>query len=117
MTVPRRAWHWLGTAASVRLITVGMLVYALVIASLVAGYARVSACVATYSNAAARSTSERAIAAAEDRAAQRKLAAALAGAQSLDDVRGAAGQLVTAIDTNDLRRAQNPPPPGPEDRC
>src|SRR6185436_18786647 len=65
MTAPRQAWHWLGTAASVRLITLGMVVYALAIGGLVAGYARVSACLSTYSNASARSTGERTIAAAE----------------------------------------------------
>jgi hypothetical protein len=117
MTKARRAWSWLGTPGSVRLITLGMVVYALAIAGLVAGYARVSACIATYSNAAARSTNERAIAAAEDRIAQRELAQALAGAQSLDDVRGAAARLVTAIDTNDLKRAQNPPPLPPDEAC
>jgi hypothetical protein len=117
MTAPRRAWSWLGTAASVRLITLGMLVYAIIIGGLVAGYAQVSNCVAIYSNAAARSTSERADAAAQDRAAQRGLAVALAEAETVEDVRAAAERVVSTIDENDQRRALSPPPPPPDERC
>lgn len=117
MTKARSAWSWLGTAASVRVITLGMVIYALVLAGLVAGYARVSACVATYSNAAARSTSERADAAAQDRQAQRSLASSIATARSIDDMRAAAAEVVSTIDENDKRRALSPPPPPPDERC
>ncbi|WBB94168.1 hypothetical protein [Verrucosispora sp. WMMC514] len=65
---PRRIWSWLGTPGSVRAITAGMLVYALLIGALVFGYARVSNCLASYADASARSTAARAQAAAEDRA-------------------------------------------------
>ncbi|MEV5211315.1 hypothetical protein AB0K35_27965 [Micromonospora sp. NPDC053740] len=65
---PRRVWTWLGTPGSVRVITAGMVVYALLIGALVFGYARVSGCLAQYADASARSTAARATAAGEDRA-------------------------------------------------
>lgn len=73
MTIPgvaarRRAWRWLGGPESVRVITVGMVAYALVIGALVVGYARVSGCLARYAEASASSTAARAQAASEDRA-------------------------------------------------
>ena len=117
MTAPRRAWGWLGTAASVRLITLGMLVYAIILGGLVAGYARVSNCVATYSNAAARSTTERTEAAGQDRQALRALASALAVGGQDADVQTAAAGVVTTMDENDKRRALSPPPPPPDERC
>ncbi|PZG17814.1 hypothetical protein C1I95_14790 [Micromonospora craterilacus] len=65
---PRRIWSWLGTPGSVRAITAGMVVYALLIGALVFGYARVSSCLAGYADASAVSTAARAKAASEDRA-------------------------------------------------
>lgn len=67
---PRRLWTWLGTPGSVRAITAGMVVYALLIGALVFGYARVSGCLAQYADASARSTAARAQAATEDRAVE-----------------------------------------------
>ena len=60
-------WGALGTPKAVRVISVGMLVYLLVIGGLTYGYARVSTCIASYADASARSTQARANAAAEDR--------------------------------------------------
>jgi hypothetical protein len=62
-----RLWAALGTQRAVRIVTVLMLVYALVIGALVFGYAKVQSCVTNYSNVAAQSTKARADAAAEDR--------------------------------------------------
>lgn len=117
MTQTRRAWSWLGTPASVRAISAGMVVYALILAGLVAGYARVSACLTTYNNRAAVATIERTEAAARDRAAQRAMAEALSQTDDLADVRAAAGELVRTIDEGDQARAKNPPPPPPGDYC
>lgn len=65
---PKRLWTWLGTPASVRAITAGMVVYALLIGALVFGYARVSSCLAQYAEASAQSQAARSVAADEDRA-------------------------------------------------
>lgn len=65
---PRRVWTWLGTPGSVRAITAGMVVYALLIGALVFGYARVSGCLAEYAEASALSNAARSQAADEDRA-------------------------------------------------
>lgn len=64
---PGRLWKALGTPNAVRVVTVLMLVYALVIGALVFGYAKVQSCVTDYSNQAATSTKARAAAAADDR--------------------------------------------------
>lgn len=61
-------WGALGTPRAVRIISVMMLVYLLVIGGLVFGYAKVSSCLAAYADQSARSTAIRASAAAEDRA-------------------------------------------------
>lgn len=60
-------WGALGTPKSVRVITVLMMVYAVVIGALVFGYAKVSGCLATYADRSATSQAVRAEAAAEDR--------------------------------------------------
>jgi hypothetical protein len=65
----RRIWTALGTPGMVRVISVGMLVYLLVIGALTYGYARVSNCLAKYADQSATSTTARAYAAAEDRRA------------------------------------------------
>ncbi len=63
----RTVWAALGTPSAVRVVTVLMMVYALVIGALVFGYAKVQGCVTRYSDLAATSTKARAEAAAEDR--------------------------------------------------
>jgi hypothetical protein len=60
-------WGALGTPKAVRIISVGMLVYLLILGGLTYGYARVSGCLATYADQSAVSTAARANAAAEDR--------------------------------------------------
>lgn len=62
-----RLWNALGTAKAVRIISIGMLAYLVVIGGLTYGYARVSGCLARYADASAVSTAARAEAAAEDR--------------------------------------------------
>jgi hypothetical protein len=64
-----KLWSALGTPKTVRVISVGMLVYLLVIGMLTYGYARVSDCLAVYADKSAVSTNARAKAAAEDRQA------------------------------------------------
>lgn len=64
---PKRLWTWLGTPASVRAITAGMVVYALLIGALMFGYARVSSCLAEYAEASARSQAARSAASDQDR--------------------------------------------------
>lgn len=51
----------------IRLITAGMILYAVVLGCLVAGYARVSGCIASYAERSAASTAARADLAAQDR--------------------------------------------------
>jgi hypothetical protein len=60
-------WGALGTPKAVRVISVGMLVYLLIIGGLTYGYARVSGCLASYADRSAVSQAARANAAAEDR--------------------------------------------------
>lgn len=63
----RRLWSALGTARAVRIISVCMLIYLLVIGGLTYGYAKVSGCLARYADQSATSQVARAEAAAEDR--------------------------------------------------
>lgn len=63
----RRLWASLGTQSAVRVISVMMLIYLLVIGFLVVGYSRVSSCLADYANKSAVSTNARANASAQDR--------------------------------------------------
>jgi len=60
-------WGALGTPTAVRIISVSMLIYLLIIGGLTYGYARVSGCLASYADQSAVSTAARADAAAEDR--------------------------------------------------
>jgi hypothetical protein len=60
-------WGALGTPKAVRVISVCMLVYLLIIGGLTYGYARVSGCLASYADRSAVSQAARANAAAEDR--------------------------------------------------
>jgi hypothetical protein len=65
---PRRSfWTALGTPRAVQIVTVLMIVYAIAIGALVFGYAQVSSCLASYAEAAAKSTAARAKLAADDR--------------------------------------------------
>jgi len=57
----------IGSPSAVRFIFVGMFVYAIIIGSLMLGYARVQGCLSDYSDQAAASTKGRSEAAAEDR--------------------------------------------------
>lgn len=63
----RGLWGALGTPKAVRIISVGMIVYLLIIGGLTYGYARVSGCLASYADKSAVSQAARANAAAEDR--------------------------------------------------
>lgn len=67
-----KLWTALGTPGTVRIISIGMLIYLLVIGFLTYGYARVSDCLAEYADQSAVSTTARASAAAEDRAADQE---------------------------------------------
>jgi hypothetical protein len=69
MLMPNKTGFWgaLGTPKAVRIISVGMLLYLIVIGGLTYGYAKVSGCLAAYADQSAVSTSARAKAAAEDR--------------------------------------------------
>lgn len=69
MSGPTRIWSALGTTAAVKVISVGMVVYLIVIGFLTYGYARVSDCLADYADQSAVATTARANAAAEDRKA------------------------------------------------
>jgi cell division protein FtsX len=60
-------WGALGRPQAVRVISVLMVVYLLILGGLTYGYANVSRCLAAYSDQSARSTALRAAAAAEDR--------------------------------------------------
>lgn len=60
-------WGALGTQKAVRIVTLMMIIYAIIIGGLVVGYANVSNCLAAYSDEAAGSTAARAKSAAEDR--------------------------------------------------
>lgn len=60
-------WGALGRPQAVRIISVLMLVYLLIIGGLTYGYANVSRCLAAYADQSAVSTAARAAAAAEDR--------------------------------------------------
>lgn len=60
-------WGALGRPQAVRIISVGMLIYLLVLGGLTYGYAQVSGCLAAYSERSAVSMAARANAAAEDR--------------------------------------------------
>lgn len=63
----RRLWASLGTQSAVRVISVLMLIYLLIIGFLVVGYSRVSSCLAIYADRSAISTNARAVVAAQDR--------------------------------------------------
>lgn len=63
----RRVWTALGTPGAVRIVTLMMLLYAVVIGALVFGYAKVQSCVTDYANSSASATKARADAAADDR--------------------------------------------------
>lgn len=146
MATTRRAWSWLGTASSVRLISVGMAVYALVIGLLVFGYANVSNCLATYADKSANSTAARAKIASEDReldardrvardkaetALDRALMAIVQQPQDRAETTAAFTELVkvrsaaaaTRTETNRQRalneaeRKKSPPPPPPSQTC
>ena len=60
-------WGALGRPQAVRIISVLMVVYLLILGGLTYGYANVSRCLAAYADQSARSTQARAAAAAEDR--------------------------------------------------
>ena len=60
-------WGALGTPKAVRVISVGMIAYLLVLGGLTYGYAKVSTCLAAYADQSATSQAIRAHAAAEDR--------------------------------------------------
>lgn len=60
-------WGALGTPKAVRIISVGMLIYLLIIGGLTYGYAEVSSCLARYADLSATSQAARADAAAQDR--------------------------------------------------
>jgi hypothetical protein len=64
---PGRIWSALGTPRAVRFISVGMLIYFLVIGALTFGYVKVQTCVTDYANQSAKSTRARADAATDDR--------------------------------------------------
>lgn len=72
MTRAKRIWSALGTSTAVKWISVGMVIYLIVIGFLTYGYARVSDCLAKYADQSAVSTTARANAAAEDRAADQE---------------------------------------------
>lgn len=67
--MPNRTGLWgaLGTPKAVRVISIGMLIYLLIIGGLTYGYAKVSGCLAKYADQSATSQAVRANAAAEDR--------------------------------------------------
>lgn len=68
MTSPtQRVWASLGTSSAVRVISIGMLIYLLVIGMLTFGYIKVQSCVTDYANDSATSTKARSDAAADDR--------------------------------------------------
>ncbi|MBF9135337.1 hypothetical protein I0C86_41540 [Plantactinospora sp. S1510] len=144
-TVAHRAWSALGTPTTVRIITAGMLVYAIMIGALVFGYARVSSCLASYADASAKSTAARADAAAEDRAlAELDRQAAVRNEDALDEtlqamarggsqaevqksfdrlllVRAETARIRTEANTTradiEERRRLNPVPPPPSESC
>ncbi|MFI7608888.1 hypothetical protein ACIBTV_27760 [Micromonospora sp. NPDC049366] len=107
----------MGTPMMVRVITAGMLVYALIIGGLFVGYVRVQSCLADYSDQAANRTSE--IAAATTRSSQAQIEGldALIGAGDADDVRTAIVKWRDTLVEYEQLRAQNPPPPSPAETC
>lgn len=60
-------WNSLGTQRAVRVISLLMVLYLIIMGFLVFGYARVSSCLANYADKSAVSTNARANAAAQDR--------------------------------------------------
>ena len=62
-----RAWTALGTPKAVQIISIGMVIYLLMLGGLTYGYAKVSSCLARYADESANSQAIRAGAAAEDR--------------------------------------------------
>ncbi|WP_431881583.1 hypothetical protein [Micromonospora chalcea] len=117
MSTARRAWSALGTPNMVRVISAGMIVYALILGALVVGYTRVQACVTQYSDASARRTAEIATATDRSAAAQIQLADALGGADDITSVKAAANQWAETIREQERLRASNPPPRPPSERC
>lgn len=100
-------WGALGTPRVVRIITLLVIAYALVIGSLVVGYVNVSRCVADYSDQAARATIVRNNAAAQDR----ELNAATDAVDNSDRVRLRADQnallhLIKLLNRPDTTRDQ-----------
>ncbi|WP_431935835.1 hypothetical protein [Micromonospora sp. RP3T] len=104
----------MGTPTMVRVITAGMLVYALVIGGLFVGYTRLQGCVADYSDRQAKRTVE--VAGATSRSARAQIDVARAMRQG-DDVRASAAELERALIEQEQLRAANPPPRPPSERC
>lgn len=111
-----KVWRWLGTPGSVRAITAGMLVYALILGGLIVGYSRVTACLTDLGDVDAVATTKRAQAAAEDREAAIELGRQLADGEQAD-VRRAARTWIDTQARNDKVRAQYPPPAPPSAVC
>jgi hypothetical protein len=70
-----RFWEGLGSARTVRVIFIGMIVYFVVIGMLVFGYAKVQTCLAQYSNESAAATKMRVQLAADDRVLNQRIEA------------------------------------------
>ncbi|MFI5833224.1 hypothetical protein ACIA5A_06055 [Micromonospora sp. NPDC051300] len=117
MKTANRAWSALGTPTMVRVITAGMLVYAMILGALIIGYTKVQTCVTEYSDQSARRTSEIAQATNRSAAAQIAVADALSRAEDVAQVRAAAAAWAQAVRDQEQLRASLPPPPPPSERC
>lgn len=142
----RKAWGWFGTPAAVRVISVGMLLYAVLIGALFGGYVKVQSCQASYADKSATATAARADIAREDRELDEKdrqardraevaldnaLAALVAVPNNQQKTGLAFANLVAVrkevaavrVETNrqraenELERQQSPPPPPPSQTC